>query len=147
MWHASFICVTWLIHMCDMIHSHVWHDLSIHDQCTCDVFTRDMTHREQFLDTCAAPCVTWLIHMSHDSYSCVTWLIHMCDMTYGYTTYAHVTYSWVTWLMKNKFYDSYRTSSRYVCSAMCTWHDQLKCALFVRDVTLSCVMWLIENRF
>jgi len=25
-WHDSFICVTWLIHMCDMTHSYVWHD-------------------------------------------------------------------------------------------------------------------------
>jgi len=25
-WHDSFTCVTWLIHMCDMTHSHVWHD-------------------------------------------------------------------------------------------------------------------------
>jgi len=24
MWHDSFICVTWLIHMCDMTHSYVW---------------------------------------------------------------------------------------------------------------------------
>jgi len=24
-WHDSFICVTWLIHMCDMTHSYVWH--------------------------------------------------------------------------------------------------------------------------
>jgi len=23
-WHDSFICVTWLIHMCDMTHSYVW---------------------------------------------------------------------------------------------------------------------------
>ena len=25
-WHGAFICVTWLIHMCDMTHSHVWHN-------------------------------------------------------------------------------------------------------------------------
>jgi len=25
-WHDSFICVTWLIHMCDVTHSYVWHD-------------------------------------------------------------------------------------------------------------------------
>jgi len=27
-WHDSFICVTWLIHMCDMTHSDVWHNAS-----------------------------------------------------------------------------------------------------------------------
>jgi len=55
-------CVTWLIHMCDMTHSHLWHDS----------FT----------------CVTWLIHMCdvthscawRDAFTCVTWLIQMCDV-------------------------------------------------------------------
>jgi len=57
-------CTTWLIHMCDMTHSYVWHDSFI--------------------------CVTWLIHMydmahsyvCHDSFICATWLIHMpCSLT------------------------------------------------------------------
>jgi len=68
-WHDSFICVTWLIHiwvtwhihMCDITHSYVRYDALI--------------------------CATWLIHMcdmTHlyvrdDSFICVTWLIHMCD--------------------------------------------------------------------
>ena len=55
-WNDSFICVSWLIHMCDMTHSYVWHDSFI--------------------------CVSWLIHVWHDSFICVTWLIHMCDMTH-----------------------------------------------------------------
>ena len=58
-------------------------------------FIHDTTHS----------CVTWLIHMWHDSFICdrtysyVTWLVHMwhdsfiCDMTHSY----------VTWLI----YDSY----------------------------------------
>ena len=58
------MCVTWLIHMCDLTHSCVRHDSFI--------------------------CVTCLIHMCnmthsyvwHDSFICVTWLIHMCDMTH-----------------------------------------------------------------
>jgi len=65
-WHDSFICATWFIHMCDMTHSYVWHDSSI--------------------------CVTWLIqtcdmihsYVWHDSFICVTWLIDMCDMTHSY---------------------------------------------------------------
>ena len=55
---GSFICVTWLIHMCDMTHSYVWHDSFI--------------------------CVTWLVHMCdmthsyvwHASPLRVTWLAH-----------------------------------------------------------------------
>jgi len=66
-WHDSFICVTWLIHMCDMTHSLVRLMWSIH---TCD-----MTH--SFI------CVTWLMHSFVwwlDPIIRVTWLIHMCDM-------------------------------------------------------------------
>jgi hypothetical protein len=63
LWHDSFICATWLIHMCDMTHSHLRHDSFV--------------------------CVTWLIHMCdisrwsywHDSFLRVTWLFHTRDMT------------------------------------------------------------------
>jgi len=65
-WHDSFICVTWLINMCHMTHSHVWHNSFI--------------------------CVTWLIHMCdmipshvwHDPFTCMTWPIHMCDMAHSF---------------------------------------------------------------
>jgi len=63
--HDSLTCVsmtysdiTWLIHMCDVTHSHVWRDS----------FT----------------CVTWLIHICHDlfmwdmTHAQMVWLIHMC---------------------------------------------------------------------
>jgi len=59
-----FICVPWLIHVCDMTHSCVRHD--------------------SFM------CATWLIHvcdMPHSCVSdsfiflCVTWLIHVCDIS------------------------------------------------------------------
>jgi len=61
--------VPWLIHMCDMTHSYVWHDSFI--------------------------CVPWLIHMCamthsymwHDSFICMTWLIHGCDRTLSYVTW------------------------------------------------------------
>jgi len=56
-WHDSFICVTWLLQMCDATPSYEWHDSFI--------------------------CVTWLLHMCdatrsyvwHDSFICVTWLL------------------------------------------------------------------------
>jgi len=37
-WHDSSICVTWLIHMCDMTHPYVWHDSST--SVTCRYFSR-----------------------------------------------------------------------------------------------------------
>ena len=45
--HDSFICVTWLIYMCDMTHSYTWYD-------------------DSFL------CVTWLIHMCDMTHPCVS---------------------------------------------------------------------------
>jgi len=98
-WHDSFICVTWLIHMCDMTHLYVWHDPFIR--------------------------VTWLVHMCdmthsyvwHDSFIRVTWLIHMCDMTDS-LTHSHVwhdTFRRVTWLI-------------HTCDVTnsCVWHDSFE---------------------
>ena len=47
-WHDSFICVTWLIHMCDMTHSCVWYDSFI-----CEIWLIhmcDMSHSHERLD-------------------------------------------------------------------------------------------------
>ena len=91
--HDSFVCVPWLIHMCDMTHSYVRHDS----------FMCDMTHSHVRHDSFI--CATWLIHMCdmtylclwHDSFICVTWLIHMCDMTHSYVW--HDSFMCVTWLI------------------------------------------------
>ena len=68
-WHDSFICVTWLIHMCDMTQLHdVTH--AIH-----------MTHSYAWNDSFI--CGTWLIssvtesYVGHDSFTCVTWLSYI----------------------------------------------------------------------
>jgi len=85
-WHDSFTCVTWLIHMCEMTDSRVWHELF-----TCVTWLIHM-----------CTCVTWLIHMCdmthsrvwhvwHDSFTCVTWLIHTCDMTHSCDTWRNRT--------------------------------------------------------
>jgi len=68
-WQEPFLCVTWLIPVCDMTHSCVWHD--------------------------AFMCVTWCIHVCdmthscvwHDAFMCVTWLIHVCDMMHSCLSY------------------------------------------------------------
>ena len=62
--HDPVICVTWPIHMFDMIHSQMWHNPFI--------------------------CATWLIHICdtthsyvrHGSSTYVTRSIHMCDKSY-----------------------------------------------------------------
>jgi len=107
-WHDSFICVTWLIHTCDLTHSIyvTWH---IHTyewvgtdkfvvSHTCGTLCRpyvniqrcDMTHSYVWHDSFI--CMIWLIHMCdtthsyawHDSFICVTWPIHTCEMTQSY---------------------------------------------------------------
>ena len=78
---------TWLVRICDLTHSYVWHD-SIH-MC-------DMTHPH--LWHTSFKCLAWLHpYVWYDSFTyvtclihvfgmtpstCVTWLIHMCEMTH-----------------------------------------------------------------
>jgi len=81
----SFICMTWLIYMCAMTHSHVW-----------------MTHR--LCDSCRRLYVPWLIYMCAMTHShvwmthrlcdsrrrlCVPWLILMCAMTHSHVWMTH----------------------------------------------------------
>jgi len=93
-WHDSFICVTWLIHM---THSAPCHS---HDSFICATWLIHMTHSAPCHSYNLFICVTWLITMCdmthpyvwhdsficvrHDSFICATWLIHMCDMTHSY---------------------------------------------------------------
>jgi len=68
----GFVCVTWLIHTCDVTHSYVWRD-SLR---ACRYTAWDFI------------CVTLLSHMCdmthvwYDSFTLVTWLIYLCGMTH-----------------------------------------------------------------
>jgi len=105
-WHDSFnvplhkssalqlsqLYLTWLIHMCDMTHSHVWLDPFLcvrrfsHSNVWQDSFTVFLHKSSR--RTWSPTLTTWLIHMCdmshlyvwHDSFICVTCRIHMCDM-------------------------------------------------------------------
>jgi len=130
-WRGSFICVTWLHHMCDMTHSYVWLDSFIRVACS---FLR----------------VPWLIHMCdmthscvcHDSFLRVTRLIHVCDMTHLHAGHAH-SYVW------------HASSICGTCSFMCVtwliptcdmphsyvWHDSSICG----TCSFICVTCLIHT--
>jgi len=131
-WHDSFMCVTWLIHVCDMTHSCVWHDsrmclISLIHMC-------DMTHKGgPWYDRESQVCV-W-----HDSFICVTWLIHMCDMPHKGASRCDLTYVFamahshvwrdscicVTWLIKEH-------------------HDVISDMSSYGSFTFTCVTWLMH---
>jgi len=129
-WHDAFIldifqsCVTWLIQLCAMTHSHVYH---IFQSCVtwfiqlCAMTLSHVCHIFQ-------SCVTWLIqlcamthlHVCHIFQSRVTWLIQMCAMTHSHV--CHIFQSCVTWLIRIPARDP-TTSIRYV------WHDSDVCVM------------------
>jgi len=70
------------------------------------VFCSDSTHM--------VGCVTWLIHVWHDS--------SMYDMTWGDWSICDMTHWCVTWLIH-------------------MWHDSLMCDMTWYDMTHPCVIW------
>ena len=104
----SFICVTWLIHICVMTHADVWHDIFTsmigvtwvtHTSVTQTCVTHTSTHLESDClfgwRVVVGRVYTFMRHDScmytmthsivwHDSFNCVTWLIQLCDMTHSY---------------------------------------------------------------
>ena len=135
-WHDSFICVTWLIHIWDMTYSYVWHDSFIR--------------------------VTWLIHMCdmthwnmwHDSFICATWLIYMCDMTHLCVRYDSFIYeSWMSRICD--IYVAYIWDMIHICvtthTHICIKRDMIHICI-KRDMihiyvtTGSCLFWCIYMR-
>ena len=97
-----FICGTWLIHMWDMTHSCVGHDICVtwlideretmqsyvwHDSFICGTCLSDkcdVSHSNLCYDmTCS--------YVGHDSLTRATCLIHMCDVTHSYVGHVSVT--------------------------------------------------------
>ena len=74
--------------MCDMTHSHVWHDSSVL------LLLLSLRHDSFIRDSLI--CETWFIHMwdmthsyaRHDWFICETYLIHMCNMTHAYARHV-----------------------------------------------------------
>ena len=88
MWHESFIYVTWLIcvpwltHMCDVSLSHVRHDSFI--RVTGLMHMYDMTHSYVWQHSGIHMCDMAHSYVWHDSSICVTWLILMYNLTRSY---------------------------------------------------------------
>jgi len=113
-WHDLFICVTWLIHMCDMTHSYVWHDL----------FTCDMTHAFEWHDSTCDIWVTWLIHTRHMSYHTMKESYHFIRVTYEWYDSHKIRWHVPSWLLHCNTHCNTATLAATHCNTCCnTLHD------------------------
>ena len=141
-WHDSFIFVTGLVHMCDMTHSYVRHDLItcatwlIHIGCGSWVFA----NKNRFVCICICVCVCnsyekglnytcdmTQSYVQYDSFICATWLMQMC-----YTTHSYRAHFVCVRAKKN------RCVCMCVCVCVCvcvndTWH--YSCVMSISHVT------------
>jgi len=155
---APGMSVTWLINVCDMTHSCVWHDSFIcvtglwRDSCewvtwlgrmcnlmhsyvcyTYDEFICLPTNAVR-IGTCHLCDMTHSC-VWHDAFMSVTWCIHMCDVTHSYVW--HDSFIWVTWLIWYVWHNPFTcvTWLIHMCDTTHSygWHD-----------AFTCMTWLIH---
>jgi len=130
-WHDSFICVTWLIHMSLHViaYSVTWHAMSLL------ISINHVTRSNEWL---ASVCdINAHIHMSrvamshdmthvwHDSFICVTGLIYMCDMTHCYVWHgSFICVTHVTHVTAVTDSNSLHTIDTHSQRTTHTWHTQ-----------------------
>jgi len=117
--------VTWLIHMCDMTHSHVWRDpftrvTWLIRMCNVTHFSAWRAGKDAMVGLEWCDMTHWCVW--HDSYIRVTWLIDVCDMTHTYVW--HDSLMCVTWLI-------------HACDMThsCVWHDSCLCSYMWHDAS------------
>ena len=122
--HVSFICVTWLIHVCDMTLSDVWHYLFI---CiTWRIHKCDMPHSDVWHASFRRVTHSYVRHASFIGVPC---LIHMCDMPHSDMWQA--SFICVTWLIcRCVWHDSFTSVNRH--SLMC---DTTHCSRAVTEIS------------
>ena len=132
-WHASFISVTRLVHMCIIIHLYVW-----------------LTHSCAWLYSfiCVTPLLIHAhhptrLHVWHDSFTRVTRLIHTCD-----TTHSHVwpdSFTRVTRLVHTSDTTCSHVWPDALNSTTCThiWHNSFTC-IFDMTPSHACLTWLLH---
>jgi len=156
-WHDSFMCGTWLIHVCDMTQLWVANDLLLRDTSstggggTWPIHMWDLTHscvqHESFVcDTRLAFMCDIIDEMRvwHNSITCVTRFIRACDMAYSHVWLDLCVR--VTWLTLKCMTSSTRCVliDVCVCGCMCVhgcvrvwtrWFICATCLIHVCDVT------------
>jgi len=133
---VSDLCATWLIRMCDMTHSDMWHDSRDSFRCITGVITHDRTHS----------------HIWHDSFRNVTWLIQICDRTY--VTHSDTWQESLRMIGLIHIYDMTHSDMwhdlfRYVTGL--TWliqmHDRSHCAWCIRGHQALCQICVRHDSF
>ena len=89
MWHGdSFIYVPWLILICGVPDEFMWHDsfMNVAPLIPIRAMTHSCMHHDAFI---YAPwrihiCGMTHSHMCHDAFICVPWRIHLCGRTHSY---------------------------------------------------------------
>ena len=141
-WHDSFKCVPWLIHMCAMTDSHV----------SCDSFTCKPCIYDLSLRTRRLPMSTY-----------VTWLIQMCAVTHSHVLCGSITYnpciyevslcthSTCEWVMAHIWMSHESSCDSFTCNPCIydlslrtrrllmshIWHDSFKCVPWL--IHMCCV--------
>jgi len=151
-WHNSFICVTCLIHMCEMTHLYVWLD-----SCICVtwlIYMWDMTHSYVWHDADAFSCVSWLIlNQSCRSNLVMThsyiWMMHIRNMTHMCVTSKRVLapFLFFTSSLSVWYYMTYRSISLCNMTHSDVWHDSCIFVTWLIHVQLFFISFLCVVAF
>ena len=167
---VSFICVIWLIQICNITHSDARHyfmrDMSFTPLCTCwrrecncdlvdicDIPPSFMWHDSPICVICVMCVMCVMCYYSyvwHDSFIRVTWLIHTCDM--NHSNVWHDSFICVTWLIHIcDMTHSYVWHDSFICVTWLihmrdmthsyVWHDKIKRTTW----SFICVPWLLNT--
>ena len=82
--HYSFICVTVLIHRCDLPHAYTYHKIARTEVHSWLMHLHDVFIRERRIHSCGTHA-----HVLHESLICVMWLIHTHTATSSGPRHSH----------------------------------------------------------
>jgi len=143
----QFICVTWVIHTCDMTHSHVWHD-----SFTCVTWLMHTCDTTDFTFDITAMAHIWMSHMNESwhTYKWVMshiWMSHVAHIRhYCHGTHMNESYEWVMshiWMSHVAHIRHYCSTLLFDITASFVWHEVI-CVVWLFHMGMSCMTWLIH---
>ena len=135
--HDSFTCATWLIHMCDVTPSRVWHDpltLSLAETGAPSLAYGSSMHGVCVISTCVT-CFT---------FTCATWLMQICDMTHWQVW--RYSFTCVTWLIHSLTHSLTHSIWHLQRQALILWHIDHQCTVCVTFRHEPCIHgWVMSH--